>query len=108
MRRPYKAITPEGLLTKSVRRLLSVVGILHYKAWQGPMSAPGVSDIIGCYKGRFIAIELKAGKGKASDAQLEFIRRVNEAGGIGFVAYDLDTVIEKLGLEDRFLFKGKI
>jgi len=103
--RAFKKPTPEGLLTKSVRRLLNVAGILHYKAWQGPMSEPGVSDIIGCYKGRFIAIELKAGKGVASSAQLEFIRRVNEAGGIGFVAYDLDTVIEKLGLGDRFLIR---
>ena len=72
--RAFKKPTPEGLLTKSVRRLLNVAGILHYKAWQGPMSEPGVSDIIGCYKGRFLAIELKAGKGVADDqrALLEF------------------------------------
>ena len=69
------------------------------------MGTPGISDIIGCYKGRMIAIELKAPRGIVSPAQQVFIDRVNEAGGIAFVAKDLDTVIEKLDLQDRFLLR---
>ena len=69
------------------------------------MGFPGVSDIIGCYNGRMIAIELKAPKGVVSDAQQAFIDRINEAGGIAFVARSLDDVIEGLGLQDRFLLR---
>jgi hypothetical protein len=52
-----------------------------------------------------IAIELKAPKGIVSPAQAEFIRRINEAGGLAFVAKDLQTVIDKLELNDRFLLR---
>ena len=103
-RHQTKPPTPEALLTRSVRQLLNAAGIFHYKHWGGPMGEKGVSDIIGCYKGRLIAIELKAPKGNLSPDQGEFIRRVNEAGGLAFMAKDLDTVIEKLGLRERFLF----
>jgi hypothetical protein len=97
--------TPEAILTRSVRSLLNATGIFHWKEYQTLGSFPGVSDIIGCYKGRFIAIELKAPKGILSPAQQTFIDRVNTAGGLAFVAKDMDTVIEKLGLQDRFLIR---
>ena len=106
MRRPYKVPTPEALLTRSVRSLLNTVGIFHWKVWQGMGSAPGVPDIIGIHKGRMIAIELKAPKGKLSDAQQQFIDRINEAGGLAFCARTLDDVIEGLGIRDRFLRFG--
>jgi len=69
------------------------------------MSAPGVPDIIGCFKGRFIGIEVKAPKGVVSSYQQNFIDRINEAGGIGIIARSLDDVIVGLGLQDRFLIR---
>lgn len=99
------APTPEGQLTKSVKALLRAAGIFHYKHWGGPMGYPGVADIIGCYKGRMIAIELKAPNGKATPDQERFLQNVNDAGGIGFIAKSLDEVIDGLGLNDRFLIR---
>jgi hypothetical protein len=98
-----KKKTPEGMLTVSVRQLLKSVGIFHWKEFQTLGSYLGVSDIIGCYKGKMIAIELKAPKGVASPDQIRFIENVNAAGGLAFVARSLDDVIEKLELQDRFL-----
>jgi len=103
MRRPWKPPTPEALLTKSIRQLLNSVGIFHWKAWGGPMSTPGVPDIIGCFKGRMIGIEIKSEKGVVSEYQKEFIENINRAGGLAFVARSLEDVIEGLGLQDRFL-----
>lgn len=105
MRRPYKPPTPEAILTRSVRSLLNSVQIFHWKVWQGMGSVPGVPDILGVHKGRLIAIELKAPKGTVSPAQQEFIDRINEAGGLAFVARTLDDVIEGLGLQERFLIR---
>lgn len=105
MRRPWKPPTPEALLTKSIRQLLNSVGIFAWKEWGGPMSTPGVPDIIGCFKGRLIGIEIKAEKGIVSDYQKEFIDRINKAGGLAFVARSVDDVIEGLGLQDRFLLR---
>lgn len=55
------------------------------------MSPAGTSDIIGFLKdGRFLAVEVKAGKNQPTDLQQEFIDSVNAAGGIGFVAWSVD------------------
>jgi len=60
-------------------------------------SVDGTSDIIAVSpKGRYIAIEVKQGSGRPSALQLEFINEVNKRGGIGFVSWDLQTVIHKL------------
>lgn len=69
------------------------------------MSTPGVPDIIGCFKGRLIGIEIKSEKGVVSEYQKEFIENINRAGGLAFVARSLDDVIEGLGLQDRFLIR---
>jgi hypothetical protein len=105
MRRPWKPPTPEALLTKSIRQLLNSVGIFAWKEWGGPMSTPGVPDIIGCFKGRLIGIEIKSEKGVVSEYQKEFIDNINRAGGLAFVARSLEDVIEGLGLQDRFLLR---
>jgi len=103
-----KKLTPEGQLTASVRSLLRAAGIFHWKEYQTLGSYPGTSDIIGCAKhlgGRMIAIELKSPRGRPSPAQVRFIENVNDSGGLGFIAYDLDEVIEQLCLQDRFLIR---
>lgn len=56
----------------------------------------GVADIIGIYKSKFLAIEVKTGYNKPSDNQKKFLERVNREGGIAFVAYSLDDVINNL------------
>ena len=44
----------------------------------------GVSDILGCYKGRMLAIELKIGSDTLSPEQEGFLASVAHAGGIAF------------------------
>lgn len=52
----------------------------------------GVSDILGVYKGRPLAIEVKSKVGVVSDYQKSFIERFIQAGGVAFVARSLDDV----------------
>ena len=53
----------------------------------------GIPDIIGCTpSGRFFAIEVKYGKGKASRLQEYNIQQIEKVNGIAFVAYSLDEV----------------
>jgi hypothetical protein len=56
----------------------------------------GVPDIIGCCRGRFVAIELKAAGGRLEPAQTAECERIREAGGIVIVAYSLRDVMEGL------------
>lgn len=106
--RHQRKLTPEGQLTRAIRQLLNTLGVFHWKAFGGLGSAPGVPDIIGCYQGRLLAIEVKAPKGVVSDHQQRFIDNINAAGGLAFVARSIDDVIVGLGAQDRFLqFKAK-
>jgi len=63
----------------------------------------GTSDILACYRGRYLAIEVKYGHGKPSPAQVDFGSQVMDAGGKFLVSYDLDEVfslLDKIDLED--------
>lgn len=58
-----------------------------------PIGLKGVSDILGCYKGRFLAIEVKRPSGKLSPDQELFLNHVRENGGIALVARSIDDII---------------
>jgi len=55
--------------------------------------AEGKSDILGVYRGKFFAIEVKSGRGKPTQAQLNFIESIKRAGGHGIVVWSLDEAI---------------
>lgn len=59
-------------------------------------SIKGISDIIGCYKGKFLAIECKVGRNKPSEAQIDFMNRISKLGGVSILAYSLNDVTEAL------------
>ena len=52
----------------------------------------GVPDITVCYRGRYIAFEIKKPGGTTSPAQDEVIRRVRAAGGCAYSVNNLTTV----------------
>lgn len=66
---------------------------------------PGVSDLILLHDSKFFALELKAGDNKPTDAQLEFIQRVNAAGGFAAWCTGLDAALRIL--EAWQLLKGR-
>lgn len=63
-----------------------------YRSFQG---RKGVSDIIGICKvsGKFIAVEVKAGKDRISREQEDFLKMIKDAGGFAIEARSLDDVI---------------
>jgi len=93
----------EEALTKTIRNLLDVVGIWHYKQHQGLGSTPGIPDIVGIWRGRYLGIEIKTKLGVVSDVQKRVMANINDAGGKAFIARSVDDVIRELELGDRFL-----
>lgn len=59
----------------------------------------GIADIIGVYKGRFVAIEVKAKGKKPSTFQIAYLERVKQCGGIAFVCDDDKQVVQMLEKE---------
>ena len=60
----------------------------------------GVPDILACSPtGQFVAIEVKFGRNKPSKLQEYNIAQIKKAGGIAFVAWDLETVTNLLSCQ---------
>jgi len=52
----------------------------------------GVPDILCCYKGRFIGIEVKTDRGKTTPIQDLQMSRIRKAGGVTLVARCVEDV----------------
>jgi len=71
-----------------------------YRKNRNKFIVKGTADIIGCWRGKFIAIEVKAGYNKPTQDQLDFLERVRYNGGLCLVAYSVDDVIQFLEEND--------
>ena len=56
----------------------------------------GIPDIIVCYKGKFVAFEVKTEKGKLSKLQEMTIAKIQKANGMAFKVTSLEEVKEIL------------
>ncbi|MCR1953044.1 VRR-NUC domain-containing protein [Clostridium sp. DSM 100503] len=70
----------------------------YFKVWSGPYSKSGIPDIIACINGHFVALEVKAENGHASELQKRNIRLINESNGIAYIVYpkDFENLKERL------------
>ena len=104
-----KPVTGANTLTRHALRILDLNGFECWRQNNGGVwdatkgvfrknsSTPGVSDIIGYHRktGRFLALEVKAGKDKLSPEQTLFLEKVKRSGGVAFVVRTTD-VLENL------------
>lgn len=59
----------------------------------GDYSQSALLDIIACYRGAFIHLEVKRGAGiEATPRQQYIIQKVKEAGGVSAVVYSVEQV----------------
>ena len=79
------AMTPEGKVKKKVVAYLKEIGAYYFFPATGGYGKSGVPDIVGCYKGRFFGIEVKAGKNTPTELQKHQLKLITEAGGIAIV-----------------------
>lgn len=100
----------ERQIEKSILAYLKSRGIFAWKAktmgvWDAKKKIyrkppgdymKGVSDILGIYGGKPLAIEVKAAGGYPSEEQKYFLECFRKNGGIAFIARSIDDVEENL------------
>lgn len=112
----------EGPETKLVRAMIAYLQKQGHHTWRNNTGSyqtraghwvsfgqPGSGDIfvVVMPHGRFLSIEAKVGKGKATELQLEWIEKVKESGGVAGVANSLDSLdklVAEAALETPGLF----
>ena len=55
---------------------------------------PGQADIIGCYHGRFVAIEVKTATGRQRPEQRDWQGAIEAAGGVYILARSVDDALD--------------
>ena len=94
----------------SIKKYLASLGsdVFFWKEHGGPYGTSGVPDIICCYKGRFLGLEVKLPGGKLTELQKRAIEKINRAGGIARrveSVEDVRAVIARADLDGRCLYE---
>jgi Holliday junction resolvase len=99
-------MTPEKKVKTKVVAILKGFGAYYFYPVTGGYGASGVPDIVGCYKGKFFAIECKAGKGKTTALQEKNIAQIIAQGGVAIVVNednipDVDKLMIEIDMGER-------
>ena len=90
----------------AIKAYLASLGsdVFFWKEHGGPYDTSGIPDIICCYKGRFLGLEVKLPRGKLTALQKRALDKINAAGGIARRVESVDNVkavIAQADLERR-------
>ena len=91
-------MSEKRLRKKCIEYLRTVPRCMVTSIIPGPYGGRGISDLLICLDGKFIAIELKHGKNKATALQEKYLRDVRESGGVAVVCRsikDLERVVKE-------------
>lgn len=96
-------MTPESAIKQEIIAYLKSVGAwtdMPVRTGYGPRGKP---DILACFRGRFIGLEVKARQGVATPWQRHELATVIAAGGIAQVVWSVAQVKEIIDdIEDAF------
>ena len=84
------ASTPEAAVKKKIRAILDEYGAYYAMPIGSGYGNSGVPDFLVCYKGWFIGIEAKAGKGKTTALQDMNLEKIEKAGGIAMIVNEFN------------------
>lgn len=96
---------PEARLSASIRKACLARGAFGFKVHGGPTMMVGLPDLIFCYRGTFVGLEVKMPDGVVSKIQERRIREIRDAGGIAFVVRSVASAMRALDRVDARLDK---
>jgi Holliday junction resolvase len=96
---------PEARIQRQMQATVRARGGYVLKVHGSPMMPNGTPDLLACYKGYFLAFEVKTPQTKTdvSPAQRLRLKQIRDAGGGAYVVWDVDRVEEILDSIDRMI-----
>lgn len=93
------AVQPETPLQQRIKKVVAKRGGYAVKQHGSMISEPGVPDILICYKGVFLAIEVKYANNFPTPQQGIHLRNIANAEGVTLVAWtteEVEKVLDRL------------
>lgn len=87
---------PEARLGRQIRKALEERGAFMFKIHGSSLMMAGLPDLIGVWRGRFIAVEVKMPGNHPSKIQEHVIGKIRAAGGRAIVAHSVPEALEVL------------
>ena len=92
-------VKSETRLVKRIMDILRQNDVFCFKVHGSPFQMSGLPDIVGCHRGRFIAIEVKITGKEPSPLQYQRLKQINRCGGFAFWVNTESKLMEKLNGE---------
>ena len=94
----------ESVYQRKVLALLRKRGAYAEVISASAFQAAGIPDVLACYKGIWLGLELKVKYNKPSPLQVTKIEMIREAGGVGAILWDnlepLEYILDSIDLGD--------
>jgi len=82
----------ESALQRQIIAYLRGQGAYVFKVVGSPLQQRGTPDLLVCWQGKFIGLEIKALRGETTLLQDHEIHKIREAGGRGLVIHSVEDV----------------
>lgn len=90
----------ETALQQRIQKLIESRGGYVNKNWGNMTSEPGIADLTACYRGLYLALEVKVGDNEPTPAQGIHARNVRKANGITAAVWSKEEVEKMLDAID--------
>lgn len=89
--------TPEAKVKAKVKKVLDDRNAYYVMPVTNGYGNSGAPDFLVCYRGKFIGIECKAGRGKVTELQQDNLNRIADNGGSALVINEsnIDSLVEE-------------
>ena len=91
---------PEAKIVKAIKKMIKERGGFCFKVWGSEYMMAGLPDLIICYRGRFVAMEVKTAIGEVSARQRYVHGLIERAGGVVDVPRSVDDASNILDIVD--------
>lgn len=92
---------PEARLQRDIQYAIRDRGGFIFKVHGSEYMMAGLFDLIVCYRGRFIGLEVKMPRGRVTERQQYVADICRAAGGITAVVYSVADALAALSVVDR-------
>lgn len=92
---------PEYRIVQNIKKLIRSRGGWCVKVHGGPYQDAGTPDILACYKGRFISVEVKTSRGVVRSEQKVTQRAITGSGGYALITHLIGDVADVLDAIDK-------
>lgn len=98
----------ETLIQDEIIKFLDEVTETPHWRISGATNMGGFPDILACYRGIFVALEVKTAKGKTTRQQEQVMAKINAGGGWAYAVRSVPEVMDILKRIDRQIKSGII